>query len=198
MVTYPVFNYTEETVVWGIAPEAGSWRSHQITLETMYSPQTYRSGWGNHLQFSKELPSAVNSNVYHRACAYLKWQKQLSFVYFYYRESLDCPHTQTAKLHETWPHPSMHMCIPLMFFGVLLQEMAWGKCSTGHLCSGCVLSFLCSLCREDNSNVQRNRWVVVSFLDHIFCAHQKNRSGQLPIPFSFKCAGRLTHCSFLI
>ena len=30
-----------------------------------------------------------------------------------------------------------------------------------------------------------------SFPDHIFHARQKNRSGQLPIPFSFKCARML-------
>ena len=32
---------------------------------------------------------------------------------------------------------------------------------------------------------------VVSFPDCIFHACRKNRSGQLPIPFSFKCAGAL-------
>ena len=42
-------------------------------------------------------------------------------------------------------------------------------------------------------------WVeLVSFPDHIFCACRKNGSGQLPIPFSFKCTGMLVHCSFLI
>ena len=39
---------------------------------------------------------------------------------------------------------------------------------------------------------------VVSFPDRIFRARRKNGSGQLPIPFSFKCAGMLAHCSFLI
>ena len=42
-------------------------------------------------------------------------------------------------------------------------------------------------------------WVeLVSFPDRIFCACRKNGPGQLPIPFSFKCAGMLAHCSFLI
>ena len=40
--------------------------------------------------------------------------------------------------------------------------------------------------------------LVVSFPDRIFRARRKNGSGQLPIPFSFKCAGMLAHCSFLI
>ena len=39
---------------------------------------------------------------------------------------------------------------------------------------------------------------IVSFPDRIFRARRKNRSGELPIPFSFKCAGMLAHCSFLI
>ena len=39
---------------------------------------------------------------------------------------------------------------------------------------------------------------LVSFPDRIFRARRKNGSGQLPIPFSFKCAGMLAHCSFLI
>ena len=39
---------------------------------------------------------------------------------------------------------------------------------------------------------------LVSFPDRIFRARWKNGSGQLPIPFSFKCAGMLAHCSFLI
>ena len=39
---------------------------------------------------------------------------------------------------------------------------------------------------------------VVSFPDRIFRACQKDGSSQLPIPFSFKCAGMLAHCSFLI
>ena len=39
---------------------------------------------------------------------------------------------------------------------------------------------------------------VVSFPDRIFRARRKNGSGQLPIPFSFKCAGMLAHCSFLM
>ena len=36
---------------------------------------------------------------------------------------------------------------------------------------------------------------IVSFPARIFCACRKNGSGQLPIPFSFKCAGVLVHCS---
>ena len=39
---------------------------------------------------------------------------------------------------------------------------------------------------------------LVLFPDCIFYACRKNRSGQLPIPFSFMCAGMLAHCSFLI
>ena len=39
---------------------------------------------------------------------------------------------------------------------------------------------------------------LVSYPDRIFHTHRKNRSGELPIPFSFKCAGMLAHCSFLI
>ena len=39
---------------------------------------------------------------------------------------------------------------------------------------------------------------LVSFPDRIFRARRENGSGQLPIPFSFKCAGMLAHCSFLI
>ena len=39
---------------------------------------------------------------------------------------------------------------------------------------------------------------IVSFPDRNFRARRKNGSGQLPIPFSFKCAGMLAHCSFLI
>ena len=39
---------------------------------------------------------------------------------------------------------------------------------------------------------------LVSFPDPIFCARRKNRSDELPIPFSFKCAGMLGHRSFLI
>ena len=42
------------------------------------------------------------------------------------------------------------------------------------------------------------RCYAVSFPDHIFYTCQKNRFGELPIPFSFKCAGMLAHCSFLI
>ena len=42
------------------------------------------------------------------------------------------------------------------------------------------------------------RYYIVSFPDRIFRARRKNGSGQLPIPFSFKCAGMLAHCSFLI
>ena len=44
----------------------------------------------------------------------------------------------------------------------------------------------------------RHEYEIVSFPDHIFHTHRKNRSGELPIPFLFKCAGMLAHCSFLI
>ena len=120
----PVFNYTVETVVWGIAPETGSWRSHPITMETMYSPQTYRNGWGNHLPLSQRNFHPLYNLMYIVGRVYLEWQKQLSFVYFQQFltiESLNCPHTQTAIHYETWPHPPW----PQMFFGVLFQEMTW-------------------------------------------------------------------------
>ena len=39
---------------------------------------------------------------------------------------------------------------------------------------------------------------LVSFPDPVFCTCRKNRSGELPVPFLFKCAGMLAHCSFLI
>ena len=39
---------------------------------------------------------------------------------------------------------------------------------------------------------------IVLSPDRIFCAHRKNESDQLPIPFSFKCAGMLAHCSLLV
>ena len=40
---------------------------------------------------------------------------------------------------------------------------------------------------------------LVSFPDRIFRARPPEKgSGELPIPFSFKCAGILVHCSFLI
>ena len=42
------------------------------------------------------------------------------------------------------------------------------------------------------------RCYVVSFPDCIFYACQKSRLGELPIPSSFKCAGMLAHCSFVI
>ena len=45
---------------------------------------------------------------------------------------------------------------------------------------------------------QQRDWELVSFPDHIFRGHWKNVSGQLPIPFSFKCTGMLAHCYFLI
>ena len=44
---------------------------------------------------------------------------------------------------------------------------------------------------QDNRSVSKARMYI---LDHIFCACWKNRSGQLPIPFSFKCTGMLMHC----
>ena len=37
---------------------------------------------------------------------------------------------------------------------------------------------------------------LVLFPDRIFRARRKNRSGELPIPISFKCARMLAHCSF--
>ena len=39
---------------------------------------------------------------------------------------------------------------------------------------------------------------MVLFPDRIFRARRKNGSGELPIPFLFKCAGMLVHCSFQI
>ena len=47
-------------------------------------------------------------------------------------------------------------------------------------------------------NIDIGHYNLVSFPDCIFCACRKNRSGQLPIPFSFKCAKMLVYCSFLI
>ena len=38
--------------------------------------------------------------------------------------------------------------------------------------------------------------VVVSLPDRIFSTHRKNWSGQLPIPFSFKCTGMLAGALF--
>ena len=40
--------------------------------------------------------------------------------------------------------------------------------------------------------------LIVLFPDHIFHDNWINGSGQLPILFSFNCAGILAHCSFLI
>ena len=39
---------------------------------------------------------------------------------------------------------------------------------------------------------------IVLFPDRIFRTRRKNGSGELPIPFLFKCAGMLVHCSFQI
>ena len=39
--------------------------------------------------------------------------------------------------------------------------------------------------------------VLGHYYCRIFCAGRKNGSSQLPIPFSFKCAGMRAHCSFL-
>ena len=47
-------------------------------------------------------------------------------------------------------------------------------------------------------NIDIGHCNLVSFPDCIFRACRKNRSGQLPIPFSFKCAEMLAYCSFLI
>ena len=47
-------------------------------------------------------------------------------------------------------------------------------------------------------NIDIGHCNLVSFPHYIFCTHWKNRSGQLPIPFSFKCAEMLAYCSFLI
>ena len=51
---------------------------------------------------------------------------------------------------------------------------------------------------ETGDEEHRDACEIVSFPDRIFRARWKNGSGQLPIPFSFKCAGMLAHCSFLI
>ena len=55
--------------------------------------------------------------------------------------------------------------------------------------------------REEGEGDERRDDVgkgLVSFPDGSFHACQKNGSGQLPIPFSFKCAGMLAHCSFFM
>ena len=39
---------------------------------------------------------------------------------------------------------------------------------------------------------------VVLFPDRIFRTRCKNGSGQLPIPFSFKCTRMLAHCNLML
>jgi len=45
---------------------------------------------------------------------------------------------------------------------------------------------------------QQEEIIIVLLPDRIFRARRKNGYGELPIPFSFICAGMLAHCSFLI
>ena len=40
--------------------------------------------------------------------------------------------------------------------------------------------------------------VTVLFPDCVFHTHCNSGSGQLPIPFSFKCAGMLAHCNLML
>ena len=58
-----------------------------------------------------------------------------------------------------------------------------------------LLCLVCSMCIDRHG---RGFQKLVSFPDCILRARRKNGSGEPPIPFLFKCAGMLAHCSFVI
>ena len=74
----------------------------------------------------------------------------------------------------------------------ILQSHACGGrgCSSCAYCKVCVFTHTCLTGLSHPFPM----WTP----DRIFWAHRENGSGQLPIPFSFKCVGMLVYCSFLI
>ena len=118
-------------------------------------------------------------------------------MFDFYWELLHVSYAQMQPYQLKWKHIVIFRMMTHLLLGMTNSLQRRERPLTTHDFSS-VLTVSQKMLDVSQSIVPRAAERIVSFPDRIFRARRKNGSGQLPIPFSFKCVGMLAHCSSLI